>query len=104
MKKLSAAQQNIVDRAKAEIDLARTLGYAEWVIETHKSFQKRYVEEAIETESMKKYWEDNRNGIVLTHCNSKSLEKLQTLGLIEIIYDSKGEKGYGIDKIKVINY
>ena len=105
MKKLTNAQQNVLDKAKADIDLARNLGYAEWILETHKSFQKKYIDEAIETESLKHYWEDHRNGIVLTHCNSKTLEKLESFGLIEIIHDSKNDKtGYGIDEIKVLNY
>ena len=56
-----------------------------------------------EKEVMKKYWEEHRNGIVLTHCNTKTLQKLESYGLIEIIYDSTGED-FGIDTIKVLNY
>jgi len=52
---------------------------------------------------LKKYWEEHRNGIVLTHCNSRTLAKLEEYGLIKIIEDSNGEQ-FGIDTVQVLNY
>ena len=90
--KLSNAQQKVMDEAKETIDYARTHTLYEWAggIE---SFAEDY----------KEYYENNRKGIVLTRCNSKTLEKLENLGLIEILYDSKNKKD-GIDHVKVLNY
>ena len=50
---------------------------------------------------MKKYWENEKKGIVLTHAASATLRKLESLGLIEIIFDSAGQH-YGIDSIRII--
>lgn len=107
--KLSKTQEQVLANAKKDIDEARSLSYPEWLkAENHfyqcdnEYHQKRY-REAVEKEEMKKYWEEHRNGIVLTHCNTKTLQKLESYGLIEIIYDSTGEN-FGIDTIKVLNY
>ena len=90
--KLSKAQQKVMDEARKEIDYARTNTLYEWA-GALKSVAEDYRE----------YYENNRNGIVLTRCNSKTLEKLEKLGLIEILYDSKNKKD-GIDHVKVLNY
>ena len=102
--KLTPAQEKVLTQAKSDIDLARILEYPEWMRETCKNFRPEVVEEDIAENRMKNYWEEHRNAIVLAHCNSKTLEKLEKLGLIEIIYDSKNEKGYGIDHIRILNY
>ena len=114
--KLSKAQTEVMERAKKDIDKARAMDYPEWLRETDHYFQvpkwadgelKEYIDErwrkAVEEEYHKKYWEDERNGIVLTHCNSRTLAKLEQLGLIEIIEDSNGQT-FGIDTVKVLNY
>lgn len=131
--KLSKAQQEVMDRAKKEIDFARTHTAYEWAKNQKFGFvgtpeeQDSYIERLCENftaygakskeEMMNKFIEEikgyadeyheykkeRENGIVLTRCNSKTLWKLQELGLIEIISDSNGS-AYGIDIIKVLNY
>lgn len=99
--KLSKVQQSVLDEAKEEIDTARRLDYPEWLklqhIPDHR-FQK-----ALEDGYLKHYWENNRKSVVLTQCNSRTIKKLEELGLIEIIEDSNGHH-FGIDTIKVLNY
>lgn len=108
--KLTSAQQKVMDEAKEQIDLARTMTFDEWFLKTqcnndidvYDGYCKNNPEMK---QAMFKYYENERNAIVLTHCNSKTLEKLQTLGLIEIIHDSKNDKtSYGIDHVKILNY
>lgn len=107
--KLSKTQEQVLAHAKKDIDKARSLSYPEWLkAENHfyqcdNEYHQKCYREAVEKEEMKKYWEEHRNGIVLTHCNTKTLQKLESYGLIEIIYDSTGED-FGIDTIKVLNY
>ena len=123
--KLSKAQIEVMNTAKAEIDYARSHSLREWaekeealdegcydrIIENASDYgstkeeMKKRLDERIENRAngYKEYYENEKNGIVLTHCNSRTLEKLESLGLIEIIYDSNGSD-YGIDEIKVLNY
>lgn len=122
--KLSKAQEKVMEEAKRKIDRARSMDYPEWLMdvndyyqvpewatdETSPYYNPRYAEslrkqfyEAVAKEEMKHYWEDNRNGIVLTRCNSRTLKKLEEYGLIKIIYDSNGEH-IGIDTVQVLNY
>lgn len=116
--KLTSAQQKVIDKAKAEIDEARNFNnvkeyckyqmrntYAE--IENENTSQKRREWLQSRIEEWSKIWvheyERLTQNIVLTHCNTKTLEKLAEFGLIEIVYDSTGEH-YGVDKIKILNY
>ena len=102
--KLSNAQIEIMENAKREIDKARQLDYPEWLVANgYYDDSEESLERAIARCYMKKYWEANRNGEVCTHCNSRSLKKLESLGLIEIVVDSIGNN-YGIDHIRVLNY
>jgi len=105
MKKLSKAQQAVMDMAKKNIDKARTMDYPEWLKDMNSYYDNHEdaLKEAVAKGRYKDYWMDGRNGIVLTHCNSRTLIKLEEMGLIEIIEDSNGQP-YGIDKIKVLNY
>jgi len=124
MKKLSKAQQAVYDQIIYEVRRARSLEYPAWLVETDHFFQipawmtdptsesynpraaeyrREKLKKAIADEYMKKYYDDERRGIVLTSCNSRTLEKLQEYGLIEILYDSKGEKcGCAIDRVKLV--
>lgn len=108
--KLTTAQQNVLDIAKNEIDMARNMTYDEWLLKTqcHNNqdlYNYWYRDNPEAKQRMFKYYENEKNGIVLTHCNSRTLEKLQALGLIEIIHDSKNDKtSYGIDHVKILNY
>lgn len=107
--KLSKTQEQVLAQAKKDIDEARNLSYPEWLKAGNSFYQcgneyhQKCYREAVEREEMKHYWEDHRNGIVLTHCNTKTLQKLESCGLIEIVRDSTGEY-FGIDTIKVLNY
>lgn len=110
--KLSKAQQAVMDQAKSNIDFARNNTYYTWI---RKHFYSREmtdeeIQEMIERDKKAfgyeyeaKRFEEERNGITLAQCNSRTLYKLQEYGLIEIIEDSKGHT-YGIDTIKVLNY
>ena len=101
--KLSKAQQEVMEKAKREVDQARELDYPEWLRATSKSIRADAIDRLIAEGYLKEYWEAHRRGEVLTHCNSKTLKKLEEYGLIEIIEDSNGQN-YGIDTIKVLNY
>ena len=103
--KLTKTQIEVLEYAKKKIDKARTLTYREWLIDMNSYYL--YHEDALEDSIYKQeyanYYEDAKNGIVLTHCNSRTLKKLESLGYIEIIEDSTGER-IGIDTVKVLNY
>lgn len=114
--KLSKAQTEVMNQAKAKIDKARTMDYPEWLRETNHYYQvpswadeeqKAYIDkkwqDAVREGSLKEYWKKARCGMVVTHCNSRTLYKLEEYGLIEIIEDSKGQS-YGLDWVKVLNY
>jgi hypothetical protein len=120
--KLTATQQNEMNKAKEKIDFARAHTLREWA-EKRTGLTKEGREMRIETavkygESREKYeqyfedelkeyeeryfesYEDERNAIVLTRANTKTLKKLEELGLIEIINIG----GTWIDSIKILNY
>ena len=111
--KLSKAQQAVIDKAKKDIDFARNASYAEWHLKAFRCTPEeqdahlRRVGDERDVEWHKnwcmKRFEEEKNGIVLTMCNSRTLEKLKELGLIEIIHDSNGQH-CGIDTVKVLNY
>ncbi len=114
--KLSKAQAAVMEKAKKDIDEARNLDYSEWLRETESYFQVPFWadeettklvnqrwQKAVNDKYLYEYWEAKRNAVVLTHCNTKTLQKLEKLGLIEILEDSTGEC-YGIDTVKVLNY
>lgn len=116
--KLSKAQQAVIDEAKRDIDRARSYSrMIEWymadgywqrkgkseaeVIEYLKG--RRFADGMTDYDYYMRRWQDEKNGIVAVHANSKTLYKLQEMGMIEIIRDSKGET-FGIDTIKLLNY
>ena len=104
MMKLSKAQKQVMNEAYGDIDKARSMSYPEWFKETQApGLRENAIPRLIENEYLKEYWEDARNGIVLTHCNSRTIRKLAELGLVEIVRDSSGES-FGIDTIKILNY
>jgi len=107
---LSKTQQQVMEKAKREIDEARTYEtYEEYFLATNHcnndyNTPDKYKEKDLNGwEGSKAYWHWVREAKVLTHCNSKTLEKLEKLGLIEILKLTTGEH-YGIDLIKVLNY
>jgi hypothetical protein len=110
--KISKAQQQILDESKRRIDTARKYNtYDEYFINEEASrcnsnynTPEKYKSRNIEDWNKNiEYWERHRNGIVLTRCNTKSLLNLESLGLIEIIYNSNNEV-CGIDRIRILNY
>lgn len=117
MKKLSKAQQEVLDKANEAIRFAKEHDYPEWLMlkyynwtdcrEERREELRAYYEprwkKALEKNDMKKYWEQERNNIVLTHCSSTTLKALEKAGEIEIIKDSCGDRYYGIDTVKILN-
>lgn len=101
--KLTPAQQKVMEKAYRDIDLARNNNYEAWIRKTIKGFTDEYIEDRIRLEDRKDWYEDRKNGIVLTSCNTRTLKKLEDLDLIEIIKDSTGST-WGIDVVKVLNY
>lgn len=113
--KLSKAQQQVMDRAKAKIDTARS--YAEFdtyfeEVEIKNGSYNNCSDTADKFrennpriyEHHRKIWEEEKDGIVLTMgVNSRTLYKLQEMGLIEILEDGKN-RHFGIDRIKIANY
>lgn len=99
MKKLSKTQQRVLNEAKEQIDYARNHTLMEWSAkENHFTSVTRIIEEY--AEKYGEAYENEKKGIVLAHCDSKTIRALENLGLIEIMNDG----GLGIDTIKVLNY
>ena len=124
--KLSKAQAKVINEAKEKIDRARRSTIIEWaahkleyddeekvkrvincylrIDDTPEQAQAKIDQEiARYAENYKKYYENEKNGIVLTCCNGRTLKKLEELGLIEILYDSSNTH-FTIDTIKLLNY
>lgn len=116
--KLSKAQITVIENAKARIDFARTHDFYDWYRNGSSWFANKSNEEIDAwlrkmdetdhkiggTEYYYQKYEWNRNGIdYLCHASSKTIIKLEELGLIEIIKDSNGEI-YGFDHIRILNY
>lgn len=107
--KLSKAQQEVLETAKRNIDKARTYDYPEWLKKINPfydggtAYQQKCYEEALAREELKDSWENDRKGIVLTHCSSHTIRALERLGFIEIIEDSVETNGC-VDIVKVLNY
>ena len=114
--KLTAAQQKIMDQAKADITFARTHTLIEWATEVsgwtdnrrlanlkaYRADAETLMNEEIAryAETYSAYYEREKEGIVLTQCNSRTLKKLECIGMIEIIKDGRSH----IDTIKVLNF
>lgn len=122
MKKLSAAQKKVMEEAVRKIDYARSCediwDYAirNYVCiiqgtatekekkELREKEMARYRERSLSTDGLAVSWEKAKSGFVhICRVNSRTLYKLEELGLIEILYDSKGSF-IGLDDIKVLNY
>ena len=96
--KLSKAQQRVIDYAKADIDFARTHTIREWAIKGEGLISEENI--AYKIENYGKYYERQKNAICLTTANTKTLEALRDMGLIEIIRVG----GSFPDTIKILNY
>ena len=117
--KLTAAQQKVLDNAKREIDYARSCkdvldyairnygpilnGTATEEIKAELRAKEKGMLKPQQIEALTHNWENRKRGIVWTiRVNSKSLLKLEELGLIEIIELTNG--AYGMDTIRILNY
>lgn len=120
--KLSKAQAEVMEQAKKDIDYARSHDFLHWISKAHgydldvdwDSHPNKHLTNARVLADAEEYvrkdtgwwrnrYEAERAGEVLTHCNSKTLAKLEQMGLVEIVFDSKGTS-YGIDHVRVLNY
>lgn len=108
--KLSKAQEDVLNRAKQEIDKARACkDFADYYEKYEKLFIKYDTVEDFKNgspeyyENVKRGYEKQVDGIAGVHCNTRTIKKLEELGLIEILYDSTGS-AVGLDEIKVLNY
>lgn len=122
--KLTETQNYILEKAYKEIDFARTHTIIEWAtseklgceniedtrtVRKWKEYGYNSSEEALNSlrktveayaEACSKYYENAKNGIVITTANSGTLKALEKLQLIEIITNGKSYP----DTIKVLNY
>ena len=112
-KGLSKAQSEVLEGIKRDIAKARTVNsYDEYWekyesganylkyrgIYTVEDYKARYPEDY---KRWSNRWRREYEGKALTHCNSRTLRKLEDLGYIEIIEDSTGEY-FGIDVVRLI--
>lgn len=117
--KLTAAQQRVLDQAKREIDYARNCkdvwdyairnycivlnGTATEEDKAELRASQQSFTKPTQVENLTRNWERVKQGIVWTiRVNSKTLLKLEELGLIEIIELMNGT--YGMDTIRILNY
>ena len=126
--KLTKAQQKIIDEARQKIDYARTHDFIHWVSlrccgydldEDWDAVPNPFLSNAyvlkqaqdmvandetgyrcFEPHHWAKRYEAQKNGESIVHTNSKTLEALERMGLIEIIHDGRS----GWDTIKLLNY
>ena len=118
--KLSKAQEEVINNAKARIDFARTQNFFGWYMGYYAGNYERkniHTPEELDAYLENRTGRDNRtmkdltteryqnaiNGIVPCIANSRTLKKLEELGIIEIIYDSNGDR-LGLDEIRILNY
>lgn len=101
--KLSNAQAKVLEHAKKDIDAARSMNFYDWMRTSFRGCTNDEIDNMGYVEWYREYYEQNKNGIAHTHCNGKTIEKLQKLGLIEIIYNGTN-KTQSFDTIKVLNY
>lgn len=111
MKKLTTAQQQVLDIAHKEIETAKKYkNYPDYYNEVEAcSFNPLYrdYETVLKRDGeefanrYKKYWDLKLKNIVLTHCSSATLRALEKAGYIRIIEDTANQR-YGIDYIEVL--
>jgi len=110
--KLTTSQQEVMDRAKARIDFARSHNFYDWFRKCYRFYESNSEEDIdkyIEKEeqrypTMKDYYknryEGEINAITIVMANTRTLKALEKLGLIEMLE----EGGSYPDSIKIINY
>ena len=103
--KLSEAQKKIIEKAHNDIDYARTHMLVEWAAKNLGYLGRKLGEYEIDriksyANDYKKYYEREKNGIVLCRANSRTIKKLEEMGLVEILNDG----GNFPDTLKILNY
>ena len=100
MKKLSSAQSRVIEEAKKDIDRARSIDFKEWC-----GYRYNFImSDAYSLNLYTDFYNKAKAGTVLIqNVNSRTLVKLEQLGLIKIEYDSNGTHS-GIDEITLLNY
>ena len=109
--KLTPAQEKVIKNAYKDIDVARNNDFYGWFkIAYNCNETKEEIDERVKRWNDRfddnyhhETYENRKNGIVLTHCNTKTLRKLEEMGLIKIIEDSTGTQ-FGLDVVQVLNY
>lgn len=121
--RLSKVQQDIMDSSMEKIAFARTHSIDEWALralyrtESMEECIQMYIatygysrDEAVKRvkkdtakyiDDFKGFYDREKQGIVLTRCSGRTLKRLESLGLIEILRDATHIDG-GIDVIKVL--
>ena len=125
---LTKAQHTILEDAKRRIDYAREHDFLHWASLNLRGYDldkdwdsvpNPYLSNAfvlahaqdvvLEDETGTKYfephywsnrYEEEKKGVTIVHANSKTLEALARLNMIEIIHDGRS----GIDTIRLLNY
>lgn len=109
--KLSKAQQEILNKATQEITEARSCStYEEYFLKFqaprynsgYNTPEKYKSRDPKGWERQKQYWENLLQGVTLTYCNTKTIQKLETLGYIKILEDANRIR-CGCDVIRVLN-
>lgn len=109
--KLSKAQKEILDKVTQEITEARSCSTFEEYFNKflaprynsgYNTLEKYQSRDPKGLETQKRYWENLLKGITLTYCNTKTIQKLEALGYIEILEDANRIR-YGVDTIRVLN-
>ena len=110
--KLSKAQERVMQDAKQKIDNARACETFEEYFTKHIAPYNNGAWKTIESYQTKdpealahhiQFWNNEKDGTVLCEADSRTIRKLEELGLIKIIYDSTGD-ALGSDTIKLLNY
>ena len=108
--KLSKAQQDVFDDVRRQINEARaTESFEEYFNKYHaprnnnsyNTIEKCNANDPHYLDYYKTHYEELKAGISLTHCSGPTIQKLQKLGLIEIIEDSTNTN-FSCDKVRAI--
>lgn len=109
--KMTKAQQKVYDEICKEITESQECDtFAEYfekhisptMFDSLKTLEKYKAFNPMGYKVLNRRWQEAKNGIALTHTNSKTLYKLEEYGLIEILHDSKNDRGYAVDRVRLI--
>lgn len=107
--KLSKAQQEVIDNLKYIADKARQYETAEeWFNATNNNNCNWNTAEKVKAQDIKEWkrqemwFERERNAIYLVRAKTETVQKLESLGLIEVIERAKYKGDYEL--VKLLNY